>query len=363
MKKTIPILFVLLSFSLQAQVTINRSDLVVSGQKAIQATHSRNHGMAASGANMTWDFSDLMADESDSLRFGLPFWYKGNENFPNANLAYISYGEDSTIYFMSATSTEFRVFGYYQYTDTSEDILQFDSKIIGFPSTYNTAFTESTTVNGGSFELGVDPDSTGPLPFIDSLRFNYIRTVKSNIDGWGNMTTPLGTYPSLKQTSLEIGTQSVDMKSNGVWTTIPKVVLTLLNIPVPEPDSNFSVNVWTNDARVGFPLVSYSYSPGQDSAYDVTWLKSSLKASKIATVGYNNIHVFPNPFSNQLNIQTDIASINIDMYAADGKLIYSETLSDKKTINMAHLPAGVYHLIAKDASNGSTLTNQTLIKQ
>lgn len=364
MKHTIiTTLLLCMTYLTNAQITFNRSHLISAGQKIVQANHESRHAFASSGANQTWDFSDLKADYRDSLRFGLPDWYKGHENFPQANLAYINYDEDSTIYFMIATDTEVRFVGMYQYTDSSEGVMEYNSKLVGFPCTYNSAFTDNVSSVLYAFELGIDPDSTGPIPTIDSVRLKLNRTNKSLVDGWGSLKTPLGTFSALKQTTEEINKQVFEMKTGNTWMLIPKMVLDALGFPEISSDTNYSVNFWTNDASVGFPVMSYNYSKGEDSAASVNWTYRKAAASSLSNTDVLNTLVFPNPASATIQITGISADSRLEILNFEGKTVFNGTADEAGRLDISALSAGVYLLQVLDARSGQLLATEKIIKQ
>ena len=358
------LLSLLLSFTaLNAQITVNRSHLVTAGQKTVQATSNSTHAKAASGSNMNWNFSDLNADEIDSLRFGLPFWYEGYQNFPQANLAQKSFDEtDSSVVYLKADNSELRLIGVYDYSIGGQGPFTLNTRIMAFPCTYNSNFNETNTSVLTTFELGLDPDSTGPVPFIDSIRVNLIRTVKSNVDGWGNMQTPLGTYPALKQTNLEISSQSFAMKTGGNWINIPSFLLSQLGFPSLPPDSNYSVNFWTNDASVAFPLVSYNYGPSDDSVSNVNWLMTKPQASGINALKMAGVHVYPNPVADILTVYADAKTIRLYIIDAEGRLLYQKDAAGSEQIALGDYLSGIYLLHVTDVATGALIGTQKIMK-
>ena len=363
MKPSILLSLLLCVTALNAQITVNRSHLVTAGQKTVQATSNSSHAKAASGSSMNWNFSDLNADEVDSLRFGLPFWYEGYQNFPQANLAQKSFDEtDSSVVYLKADNSELRLIGVYDYSYEGQGPFILNTRIMAFPCTYNSNFNETNTSVLTTFELGLDPDSTGPIPFIDSIRVNLIRTVKSNVDGWGNMQTPLGTYPALKQTNLEISSQSFAMKTGGNWINIPSFLLSQLGFPSIPPDSNYSVNFWTNDASVAFPLVSYNYGPSEDSVSNVNWLMTKPQASGINTLKQAGIAVYPNPVADLLTVDLKTKIVRLQIINSEGRLLYQKDVSETEQIALGNYQAGIYLLQVTDLASGELIGTQKIIK-
>lgn len=362
MKKTILFAFLLCIASLNAQITISRYNLVESGQKIVQATDNTVRVKSSSGPNQTWNFSNLKADSKDSLRFGMPFWYEGYQNFPEANIAYKDYADDGVVLYLKIDDTEVRIIGFYQFDDSSEGIVPFNSKVLSFPSTYNTNYSSSNTFPATQFELGFDPDSTGPIPFIDSIRVNITRTNNSNMNGWGTITTPMGTYSALKQTVLEITSQSFQMKTSGIWVTVPSFILNQLGFPIPEADSMYNVSFWSNNKATKFPVVTYNYSPSQDSITEVTWLAAPASATGISDNSVNSIQVYPNPVQNELYISSDFATNKVVIMNFEGKIVAEESIEQNSSVSVANLPAGIYLVQIINPETNTLLKTVKIIK-
>lgn len=363
MQRYILLLLLALVGSIKAQITITRGNLISSGQKIVQSTHLGNYALSSSGTNMTWNFTDLNADDIDSMRFGLPFWYEGYENFPDANLAFKSYIYEGEVTYLKVDNSEVRIMGFYEFDDTSEFAFPLNSKLIGFPSTYNTSFNETAKTVISAFELGMDPDSSGPLPTIDSVRVNLIRTSKSVIDAWGTVQTPFGNFACIRQTLLDISSQSYEMKTSGFWLSIPESILNDLGMPIPPPDSNYTVNFWTNDPKASFPVVSYQYGPGDDSTTEVNWLSAAPASSSLPKISKPLAEIYPNPCKDVLNIVSDVELANVEILNAEGKLILSKNMDRTSILDLADLAPGIYVVNISDTRSGSQIESVRLLKQ
>jgi len=362
MKKNILLLLLIAGLGqVFGQITIDRGHVVVSGQKIIEGTDTNLHPLAVSGANKTWDFKALKAHSKDSIRFGREFWYPGSSFFPKANMAYVDYGDDSTFNFLSVNDANITFYGGYQ----DPDPFEFEFTVITFPSTYNTSFTSPTmTFFPTTLPLGFDPDSSGPMPFIDSLRFTPTRNSKSVMDGWGTMKTPLGDFPSLKQTITNISSASLDMYTGGNWINVPPAVIALLQIDVPTADTGYDVSFWTNNARVGYPLVSYSYAPGEDSATDITWNMATAQSSGLKSVNTDrNRFSYPNPVKQELTVLCPVNEATVKIYDMNGQLVLEQSINQQTVISLQQFSNGIYLLQLTDKSNGLMMASEKIIKQ
>ena len=361
MKKILFILAIAFGSSLHAQITLTREHIINYGKKFVIAYDGSQHSFAASGANKTWDFRNINANYKDSLRFGGADWFKGHSNFPKSNFAFIYYSDTQAINYMHLNDSSLGIEGFYNYTSSSEDIAQTKSTLIRFPSTYNSKFNESHVFMGGVLRIKLDPDTAGPMPFIDSLRIDQTRYITSNIDGWGTIKTPLGSFASIKQTTLDVMAQTYMIKSNGSWKLAPDNVLQKLKYPLPNYDSSYNVNFWTNDANYGFPILSYYYSPRDTNTSDIEWMFGKSRKSSLNAFNTKNLSFFPNPANNSIQISGNFENVVLEIWDMQGRHLNSFN-NLESSINIETLELGVYVLKFLDKNTGENLSSQTLIK-
>ena len=265
---------------------------------------------------------------------------------------------------MKIDSTELSVQGSYRTDNRTIEISQFQRTILTFPSTYQTKFAGSILIPFNQFYFGKDVDSTGPYPFIDSIRLKIEYNTVSNIDGWGKVITPLGTYDALLQTIRNINRVRVEMKTGGFWLGFPKAILGTLNLGNLKPDTNYQHQFWTNDAAVGFPLIGYSYLPGDSLTAEVDWLKTKPQLSKVGIEQkLFTTSVYPNPFQNNITIAlpTNTSSMLV-LYDLNGKLILEKLVTNNETIDLSYLGKGLYTYLIIESIDNTVIQVQKLIK-
>jgi hypothetical protein len=365
MKKNILFLtFIAFSAHVFSQITITRSHLVVPGKKVVEAYDQTPRPLPATGTNMTWNFTGLNADLVDSLRFGVAGWYPGHSDFPNANMALIYYDNDSSIDFLGMTDTELKTYGSYMMTDSGDFSQKFELRVLTFPSTYNTSFTDVFSFPGFSFPLGFDPDSSGPIPLIDSIQVSFKYTSNSRMTGWGTVQTPDGNYSGLQQTTQTITTPNVKMFSNGFGIDLPASLFDLIfQGQLPTGDTSYTVNFWTNDATMGFPIISYDYAQGDDSISQVTWMMGKLKNSSVRSLSTDHNFAYPNPVRQYLTINCPVENGQVAIFDMNGQLVLEQTLGGLSHVSVQHLATGLYMLQLTDVSNGNIISMQKISKQ
>lgn len=354
---SIPLFFSLSAF---AQITLEHVHVIATGRQYIEATDKGNFKKAPSGANMVWDYTKLKASSKDSIRFGMPFWYKGHTYFPQSNYALINSSDTSLVQFAELSASAFYSHGYYASSDTSESIYRLKSKLFAFPSTYNSSFSESLIYPGLSIKLGSDPDSTGPIPKLDSMQISTGFDRLAVMDGWGALKTPLGTYNVLKQTTLQIASQIVFVKTNGAWIKANSAILNLFGLTLPAPDSSYNVVFMTNSGGIGVPLMSYDYLPKDTSITNISWLYAIPRKSSIVNIEESSLSVYPNPASDYFQINTENA-VQFELFNPFGQLILNGTTGKNSLVNIETLSAGMYLLQLKDQHQNLIQSEKLLI--
>ncbi len=351
------------SYILHSQITVDRSHLIISGQVLVQSTDTNGFKIQSTGVNKSWDFSKLKSNFINSIRFGNAEWYPGHANFPSANLASINSSDDSFYSYINITNSQLNIEGSYGINNGAVEINKFSKTIFTMPSTYNTNFAGSILIPVDQFFVGKDLDSTGPYPFIDSIRLKADYNTTSNVDGWGQIITPLGTFNALLQTIRDITRMRVEMKTNGIWIGVPTVLLNTLQLGNLKADTSYQHQYWTNDASIGFPLVSYDFTPNDTMASSVNWLKTKPKQSNLSGISHFYLNVYPNPCHAILNINLP-ANIHVvvQIFDLNGKRIINQPYTNGDTIDVSALSAGIYHLKCLDITNGAIIKNQKIIK-
>jgi len=179
----------------QAQITIIRSDMPQNGDtvRVMNAAFPPNieTRIAATGADFEWDFTDLQAetDELHNYRLGIqtPYFYfltaYGRQVQESLNLLVISL--DQLYDFYNLNNSRFAIIGK-GFTVTGLPLPAFytDSDEMFFlPLTYQRS--DSSTF---AFSLNI--------PSVGAYSSSGGR--KTEVDGWGSITTPAGTYDCLR---------------------------------------------------------------------------------------------------------------------------------------------------------------------
>jgi PKD repeat protein len=208
------VFFSFVFLSLSAQITFTADDLPGIGDKIVLAndTITQDISPGPSGANQTWDFSQLSADDTLSLDFVDPAGTQYFDQFPSSTIAveqsnatiYAQTTSDAFLFLGTALDT-FPQFGLpVQLRNVPPQI------VYQLPTTSTTSFTQAysntVTADGSIFEPG-----------LDSVRIVIENQDTVMVDGYGTLITPEGTFQSLRLHTRSATTTTLSFKVFGVW--------------------------------------------------------------------------------------------------------------------------------------------------
>ena len=352
-KNTFLVSFIFISFALSAQtpITINSSDMP-NVNDAILVSVNNNIGLAdptLTGANYTWDFSALTPNVQQFENFDSPLTFTSPYNFL-FNPFNTSYGRDN-----------------YEFSTIS---LPGGAEITAAYDFFKESSSQFKQIGAG-FTL-----NTGPIPFLYSqddiiyeFPMNYLNTDDCNyeygldipeigyygqsghrvnlVDGWGTLTTPFGTFQTLRIKSIIDAVDTIYNASLASGANIPrplqyefKWLATGYKIPVLKIEASNIAGIitvsdvrYTDSARSGVPQVGI--------------LENTL--SEMGLV------VYPNPCANEVVVKYNLpapARIKLSITNLIGSTIAN--IADQpqiagryqKSISIANLnlSSGVYFL-------------------
>lgn len=339
---TILFTFPLISFS---QITITENDVIdVSDvlEQGIDTSGTFVH--PPSGSDMEWNFSALDEHLSETLAIGAAQWFDGSSEFPDANIA--TTDDDGNEIFIRKDSEALDFLGLYGdvFGSGDDEAVYFDpqNRIISFPSTMGTTFTNTFSFSFVNYDI----DNT------DSVLVDITNEQDSEIDGWGEVTTPFGTFDVIRQVVQEIQTTEVEayLFGNVVFTN-------------EEKDTTYTVRYWSNDPSTGFPVVEYNFDPvSNEISGDIEWLKSA-PVTAVGNEAIDLIELYPNPAIEQVTLTNTQKGQMIVVFDIAGKQIMSiDVNSDVSTFPVSTLNTGTYFVKILNRE-GQTISNKKLIKK
>ena len=284
-----------------------------------------------SGANQVWNFFSITPEYLDSMQFTNPFWTQYGNFFPGANLA-SKWDTLSTYldYYLNDTSA-FYILGsagdlYQTGINCSMNYIP-KYKYMDWPAYYGNIFSSSSLAYLYTY-TGMGP--SGP----DSIMQRAHRSSVVDIDAWGTMNIPLGSFICLraKKTDTEIDTIWYYYDSIG-WDT-----------PFVYSGTATYYEWWTNAASVRFPLVTLSVDQaGQTSS--IAWVYSFTSTSGIEeSTQKNEIIVYPNPVQDIIFIESKYLG-TLELSDISGKILRTwQQKSLSEVIDVSDLKNGIYFL-------------------
>ncbi len=210
---------------LNAQVVITSEDMPMPGQMWVNATDTSEIqvDVGTGGANQSWELTGT-ADLIETIFIVEPDTTPWYDTFPEATIAVglpgggYNYME---ITMDQATSLGFGVMFPVDSTTFESLVLRFTNPqtIAVFPAQMGVSFVDTS-----SFEIGFSGDGIN----FDSVRLKSTTVDSVVFDGWGMLTTPNGTLPTLRSTTYSTSYDSTWVYVFGVWLlvdaqTIPSV--------------------------------------------------------------------------------------------------------------------------------------------
>ena len=333
------------SLSASAQITITTADIA----SPVKIIYQANDTLLTSptiigsfGISQTWNMSALNAHTIDTMTFMSYAWVPSTD-FPTSNLV-VKQGSQYAFSYLTNSASGLSAEGYRAlvnigtWSDTVSQISTPSEKIINFPSTYLSSFTNNYTTRA-YFGVGVDP---GFGVVIDSIRQKSVAKKTLLVDAWGSLTTPLGTFNVLRVEETIVKHDTTDIMAFATWNPFP-------GTPQITADSTTSYSWWANG--VGFPLVSIAL----DSLSNI---KQAQWLQVLPAVGINEytaptqVNVYPNPAQNEITFAVEASKIgSIQVFDVAGRIIDSyPVLGALASINTSNFANGIYTyaLISKD---------------
>jgi hypothetical protein len=318
-----------------SQITITQNDIGAPGLFYSQASDTTFLGrIGTGGPNMTWDYTADLGIDTSSLNYLLPpSQVPSAAPFSSCNLIISSGGGINNI-FLSSTSSSLSVVG------VDMDISSYglsasnavvdnnpDEVLINFPATYQSSFT-------GTSKGKVNIPFT-MFPGVDSLQIRVTRLNNSLVDAWGQLSTPLGTMPVIRQKITTTQKDSILFRYN----TSPTWQVLQTSTSVTD-----RFVFWANG--VGMPVLEIdSVTSGPDAGkVSASWMQSvsGVKEQELS----RKVNVYPNPLCDVVNIELsdNHGEAIIEIYNGLGELCERvQTMNNKYTLDMSAYKKGIYH--------------------
>jgi hypothetical protein len=340
--KLFTIALAFISVNALAQITVTESDIISVGDivyQAVDSMPSNSIAVGNSGANQTWDFSSLQNMELDIIEVISPVGTPYENIHPEANMCVEI---DNELMYLDKSSTGLEMVGY---GDIPLNML-----MIPLPLVYGLSQQSGPNTNMQVFPNFGIPDSLAPFislnpayDQLDSIKINAVITSEFNVDAWGNVTIPLGSFDALRLKVEETTITdyyaycSSSLGLGGGWYSVPA------QIAPSETEIANRYQWWSNDPSVKFMLAELEMDSLSNNVEFVTFL-TETQTSVVTDLLSNSISVFPNPTSDKIIVNTDLKNCNYELVDVKGKVITSDNFNYSTEIDLSKNAKGIYFL-------------------
>lgn len=331
----------------QAQITIDDTDFAVLEDSVLLSTaQSFTADVASTGAGHSWDFSNLTPNSQ---------YIKSYENIQaGGQIANIVFGQFAAAkyqasYFVRDNNLVFELAG-----NVFPVGIERFNRVVKLTDDSLTWIGVMLQTDQGTFPVKSDTIETRYVYPMDygqthsSRGYTYLnmspmaeaewvehRTIDSEVDGWGVLSTPYNDYTVLRVRHDITQSDSIlaDLQGTGnpTWTAVPTM--------------NMHEYEWwaKNEKHPVLKIITqevFGFEVVQSIEY------KDIYHPEVASIFENSIDfsIAPNPGNEQTTIKSETAIDNILLYSADGKVIQNNTGINalEFTIDLSEVPVGVY---------------------
>ena len=354
---TIALAFI--SVNALAQITVTESDIVSIGDivyQGVDSMPSNSITTGNSGPSQTWDFSSLQNMEVDIIEVISPVGTPYENIHPDANMCVEI---DNELMYLDKSSTGLEMVGY---GDIPLNML-----MIPLPLVYGLSQQSGpNTVMDSVFSNMFLPDSLAPFislnpayDQVDSLKITAVITSEFNVDAWGNVTIPLGTFDALRLKVEETTTTdfhaycSSSLGLGGGWYSVPAQLFP------SETEISNRYQWWSNDPSAKFMLAELEMDSLSNNVEFVTFLTENQTTSAHILPNIS-VDVYPNPTLETITISTSINNSEFVVSDINGKVLSKERFSKTSQFNFSEYPSGVYFV---KVASGDNVVSKKIVKQ
>lgn len=315
-----------------AQITITDADMPAANDTFRISTTIDAWGIdpAITGANFTWDFSFLEPIDQyvdtmhavSSTPIAYQFFFNNWILYPDHVADYATRGQDVDI---AGFFTMEDVFDYFTNSSSSNRQVGIGATILGIPGSFQ--FSDIDTI----YEFPLDYLNTSsssweyniPIPTLGYYRQRGNRI--NEVDGWGEVTTPFGTFASLRvKTTLNM-VDSIYIDAFGFGFEIPR----------PE-----TIEYKWLASGMGVPVLTLTESFGVLNGIEY---QDSLRVVPLSLNEAEPIkaNIWPNPANEMVWFQTNNQNLQFEVISLYGKVVMNGKL-EGDGLDVSSLANGTY---------------------
>lgn len=334
--------------SSKAQITIINSDIQALGVVAYQTADEAPDASILPGADgeLVWDFSALANNGALEYTFVEPGTTPYDDQYPSSNLAV----EQANNYFyflkndqaLQALGT-YGDFNYQTFTVTASVKIDPPQTLLQFPATLGDSYTETIVQSAQA------PGSAIGLPY-DSVRVERSVERSVAIDAYGMLTSPLGTFETIRSSENELTSDELWGLSFGTWQLINAV---------PTVESTV-FNWWTKDGNFGFPVVQLQ----TDDAGTVTganWVTDFISGSE-ETFDLQ-FGLYPNPAAAEVFVEfPERFEGSLEVVSLSGQTVFQKEVSTpRERVSTQNFPPGSYAIVVREQDGSLAAAKRFLV--
>ena len=352
------VLFVNFSYS---QITVTDMDIMGVGDVVyLSEAFNANISLGNSGTNQTWDFSSLQPSYTEVFDIispvGTPFY----SSYPLSN---ICVDIDGDFLYFNKSNTGILALGqgdsvFQQPTMFMPLPLNYGDSHIDGPVTIMDSLIGGPTVNLLLVSQGLSASllSMGAAQVADSINILVNMTNTFNVDAYGSVIMPNGTFNALRvQTSISTlsdvlvyCTDTLTGAGSG-WYSTPFSTTTYeygYYFMSDDPSVRFALVEVSTDSALNIEAVSYLSEPPLSSNYDIS----------------SEINVYPVPTTYDLFIESTGSKIldKVELFDLGGRLILSSNSGSKIKLDISEVKKSIY--ILKVYSEGSFVQKKIVVQ-
>lgn len=331
------------------QISITSADFHSAGDNILVSNESALTpvDIITTGANQTWDFSYLVAASQDTISFldvastgGTYSLFFANFGFnPNRSNIATAFGNVPAIPGLPITITDPYSFYYKSATEYKQQGL--GASISGFQTPI--AFNNKDILYNFPIDY-LDADSSDSdwnfsLPGLGY--YGYTQKRVNNVDGWGSLITPYGTFSTLRVVTQIDGTDSVYLDTLGFGFTFPR--------PQAKEYKWFGTG-----QKIPLLQINTTNNFGTETVSGIIY-RDSLRTTSIKDVDAmaGTVFSFPNPSNDFIYIDCNKSADYIITDVRAKVIMPIKLINGRNQISVKELPAGIYFI--KSTEDGRVL--------
>lgn len=353
--------FIFILFKSNAQITVTDVDVLAIGDM-IYLPEDDNVSITpgSSGANVVWDFSSLDVTNVMTWQCVDPNTTPFGSSYPNANLCVDDFGD--YLYF-NKTATKVELLG------QNDSTFQAPVVVLPLPLSYGLSYTDGpitaldSMISGPSvnFLLASQGLSASLITGFaahtaDTLSIQAVISTEFNVDAYGNITIPMGSFDCLRLKSERTTSTSIEIYCTD---TITGAGSGWYPIPFSDMQQEVSYQWWSNDVSTKFALAEMVVDSVGNVNGGVQFLHNAT--NNLQENQSSLYSIYPIPATYELNIKANkLENTCLRIFDNKGSLIDELEFSQSIKVDLSSLAKGTYFINLINDNN--TIRKKILIQ-